>query len=169
MSGLTKISGQDLLQDLARHQHIGWDIDETLYLGPSSLILHSFIKEHPEIEHSVVTHRTYGYGYVFEDLARYKRSLKPKHFLRVHMYDDDRWDEYHEVSIARIRRIYNGPLLPIEIHYAEWKPRTCLEYGMTALVDDRIDLLAIPCQQLGIELYDPRDFVCYSKIKEDIK
>lgn len=145
------------LDQLSLHTAIGWDIDGTLYRGPASRVLQAFIRKHPDIRHSIVTHRTGAEGDVFADLARYRYGLNRTHFYDVHMCPTDLWWENNEIEMARLNRIYAGPVLPIEIEYAEWKPKICAENGLTALVDDRVSMFAEPCKQYGIELFDPEE------------
>lgn len=151
-----------LLLDLARHTGIGWDVDKTLINDPASETLQEFIKNHPRNKNCIVTYRTHGLvSMIFPDLSLYPAKLKRSNFSAVFSVNQDLWIKFKEDEHRRKYEGFNGPLTETEIEYIEWKPKICHENGLTALVDDRIDLLTIPCRKYGIELYNPKDFRNY--------
>ena len=136
-----------MFEILQKYQHIAWDLDGVLLDDIRSFHFHTYILEHPEQTHSVVTFR-----------YREDRSLV-----------DNMFDEYRSgLSLFRFENERYLPVPKINKHRAllsqeeideqrEWKGLQCREIGAEVLIDDMAELVERGCKRYGIAYFHPRD------------
>ena len=109
------------LQYLAKQSKIGWDFYGTLIGGAAHKIFAKFIKDHPHIEHYIIT-TTPDFGWLRKDLTPIlaKFDLSPKLFTKIIGFD-----------VRRGQR---------DLKYLQYeKLMVCKEFEIPVLVDDDTD------------------------------
>ena len=147
-------------EELATFHKIAWDFDKTLVDSKASHFLHSFIKEHPDIEHYIVTFRTHGMVEAMPyDLNKYKSAPDFSVFKNIFHIDEDAWMKNDICLINRNVGRLKGPLTEPEIYYKTWKGLVCSEHGIPILIDDDIPNTILGCEKYSIKLVDPLDLL----------
>lgn len=154
------------LQRLATHMDIAWDVDNTLIDHPASPLLHRFILATPHIRHVIVTFRNERQGGPWHALARYAAAPGPTAFSRVIYLPEVLREQYSQAQAARRNSLwpaFDRLLRPRksgwESTYRAWKGMMCEREGITALVDDMTQMVAVGCQRHGVKLFHPSDFL----------
>lgn len=159
-----------IVQRLATHMDIAWDVDGTLLDHPASPLLHRFIMQTPHIRHVIVTFRGERQDSFWSRLGRYSTALGPAAFHRViympeslaaGLIEDRRASK--QTGWPRLGRLWRGRKQEIENPHLTWKGETCGREGITALVDDMTGLVAKGCQRHGVELFHPGAFLKVQK------
>jgi hypothetical protein len=137
---------------------IGWDFDQTLYLGENDLLMHAFIRATPEKKHYIVTFRSHGLEKQIWNLLiqSYDEPLTPNMFTGVFNVPDSIFAVHHDIQNARIL----NPGIPRSVHedrYQHWKAQMCRRHGMTVLVDDMTDDVGPGCALHRIVHIHPAD------------
>jgi len=142
-----------IIDQLAKHDAIGWDVDGTLVDGRNAVYFRQFIFDNPKKRHCLVTFRTHDLLARLEsDLARHGiRDIAV--FEKVLSVPANIWMEW---AILQQQRKGNktGKLLLPETAYMEWKGFVCRQEGLTVLVDDDILNTERGCKRYGIALLD---------------
>lgn len=146
-----------MIEQLLRFPSIAWDFDGTLIDHPNSSLMHEFIRDHPDKQHYIVTFRTHGLqNTMFSELQRkYPDAPKKEAFAGTRNISDVAWERFSHLYRLRLVNRLDGPLLPWEAYYLEWKGMTCDQLKLPVLVDDLEDLVLIGCEKYGIMYLHP--------------
>lgn len=165
--------GTKMFDTLKEHKVIGWDIDETLINGVNSNLFQSFVVNHPEHEHHLITFRNskediesinddlLSWDKVFgrhlftslqtvplEIVQRY--NALPKYFQNIHWEDNeakvDRVLAAHKLEREYVENVVDAML--------GWKARACLNVNATVLVDDIYSMQKPYCDKHNVAIID---------------
>lgn len=146
--------------ELRTHEHICWDMDETLVDSEASELLHEFILQNPQIHHTIVTFRCQGHEkHVWSDLAEYALAPTEQHFKGLYYPSELMNESYVTHRSRRLREKLDPALVKAETDYLEWKGSICALVGATALVDDLTEMVEKGCRKHGIRLFHPLQFL----------
>lgn len=127
------------------HETIGWDFDETLILHQKSSAMHEYILAHPEKTHYIVTFRSHGLLRILWPNLREYPSAPPKSaFAGVLSIPPEMWSRYTLIEHSA------ADDHPDIVNYVEWKGKTCVQHGITVLVDDDVKRTLEGCTKHGI-------------------
>lgn len=134
------------------HDAIAWDFDGTLFEHPLAVLMHEYIRDHPEKRHVIVTFRSGNMqgrpwiDYIWDELAEYEVALTKDHFDGILNMDEETFDE----NCARA----GGRIMSTDT-YKAWKGMICAANGLTVLVDDNEADTLPGCQAHGIAYVNP--------------
>lgn len=146
-----------MIEQLLRFPSIGWDFDGTLIDHPNSPLIHEFILAHPDMKHYIITFRTHGLqNTMFAEMQhKYPDAPGREAFDGTRNISDIAWERYSNIYQRRLVGRLDGPPLPWESYYIEWKGMTCHDLHVPVLVDDLENLVLPGCEKYGIKYLHP--------------
>lgn len=144
-----------MIADLERFAGIAWDFDGTLIDHPKSPLMHTFICEHPEKQHVIVTFRTHGLERIMfhEMAAKYPNAPAKDQFDAVFNISDRAWAGFANAQAKRQK--LDGRLTPWEMYYVNWKGLVCSLRHLPVLVDDKTEDVLPGCEKYSIVFVHP--------------
>lgn len=141
-------STDSIAKQLSGAHRIGWDFDNTLIGHHASKDFWKYIERNPHNqEHFIITFRTnHLFDSVWLDLSGEGSRLRVRHF-----------DGIFGVPEVLYRSFINGS--PLRHRYFEWKGKQCRNQGISVLIDDATDHVALGCDRYGIKHIHPNELI----------
>lgn len=148
-----------MIDKLERFAAIGWDFDGTLIDHPNAPLMHTFINEHPEKQHVIITFRTHGMERTMfhEMAAKYPNAPEKHQFDAVFNISDRAWAAFTNAQDQRSMGRLDGRLTPWEMYYVNWKGLVCSLRHLPVLVDDKAEDVLPGCKKFGIVFVHPNE------------
>lgn len=136
---------------LDEHRHLAWDMDSTLVDGPNSDFFRSYIDQHREKQHHIITFRFQSWA----DLIPSELSaagLDPDLISGIHACPPHLYDLHNE-----------GLLTPTDATreashaFLRWKGRVARRLGCTVLIDDLENWVIDGCKEEGVDFLHSLD------------
>lgn len=138
------------MKRLEKYDHIGWDLDGTLFDHPNTEMFADYIRTNPHDQNfHIVTFRSHGLrDNIDRDLRRI--GLNRSHFASVNSVTDEMYERYYLSRLAG-----NDPdAIRDWMHY---KGKTCKDRGAGILIDDMTNDVLPGCREHGIDHVHPDD------------
>jgi len=153
-----------MFDELAKHDSIGWDFDETLIGQRASASFRQFVADNPQKRHVIVTFRTGIYLRTMRyELAREDAHFDMARFEMITGIPEDVFFRGQDQFRGRRTGLLTGPLTEPEIEYVHWKGLECRRLGLTALVDDMEAHTRPGCETHGVAFFNSYGFPVVEK------